>query len=324
MISRRELIATALAAGLLPQGARAQGGSFPSRPIRLVVPFAPGGPADALGRVFAQKFGELLGQAVLVDNRPGAGGSIGSEAVAKAPPDGYTLGLATSSTHSIGPALNPRTPYDPVADFTPITRLAVAPGIVLVPNGSPARNLRELIELLRRQPGRFSYGSSGSGTIVHLATEYFKAETGTFIVHIPYRGTAPAMNDLIAGTIDLLFDSLVTGLPQARAGRVRALAVTSRGASPLAPGLPPVSDVIPGFEAATWFGLFGPRGLSADTAARLNQVGNLALADADLKARFAQMGAEPGGGSAAALAADLQSDAARWKRLVASRGIRLE
>ena len=210
MLQRRRLLRLGLAwtvppgALAAPATARAQTG------VRLVVPFAAGGPADTLARALVQSLVEPLGQPLFVDNRPGAGGSIGSEAVARAAPDGHTLLLATSSTHSIGPLLNPRTPYDAEADFTPIAAVATAPGIVLVPNGSPARSLPELVELARRRPGRLSYGSSGNGTIVHLATEYFKAETGTFIVHIPYRGTALALADLIAGNIDLLFDSLVT------------------------------------------------------------------------------------------------------------------
>jgi tripartite-type tricarboxylate transporter receptor subunit TctC len=327
-MNRRRLLrlglATALAAGLLPGRGHAQSSAYPAKPVRLVVPFAPGGPADTLARALSQKLGDGLGQPVVIENRPGAGGAIGTEAVAKSAPDGYTLVLGTSSTHSIGPALNPRTPYGAEADFTPIAGLAIAPGVVLVPNSSPARTLREFVELARRQPGRLSYGSSGNGTIVHLATEYFKAETGTFIVHIPYRGTAPAMSDLIAGTIDLLFDSVVTGLPQVRGGRVRALAVTSLKASPLAPGIPPVSDLLPGFEAATWFGLFGPKGIPAEVTARINRAVNAALADPELQAHFAQLGAEASGGSAESLAAFVRVDAAKWRHIVASRSIQFE
>jgi tripartite-type tricarboxylate transporter receptor subunit TctC len=317
-------LAQAASLGMLLLGSPARSQTYPMRSVRLVVPFAPGGPADTLGRSLAQKLGEGLGQAVVIDNRPGAGGTIGSAAVAQAAPDGYVVVLGTSSTHSISPVLNPRTPYRVESDFTPIVEVANAPGVVLVPNTSPARTLREFIELARRQPGQLSYGSSGIGTIVHLATEYFKAETETFIVHIPYRGTALAMSDLIAGRIDLLFDSVVTGLPQARDGRVRALAVTSIKASPLAPGIPPVSDVLPGFEAATWFGLFGPKGMPDDVTARINRAVNAALADPELRARFAQLGAEPTGGDSESLAAFVRADAAKWKRIVASRRIQLD
>ncbi len=312
------LVATAWAAVEV----RAQ--SWPSRPIRLVVPFPPGGPSDTLARVLAQRLGEQLGQPCIVDNHPGAGGTLGSELVARAAADGHTLLLATTSTHSIAPALSPKLPYDAVADFTPIAALADAPGVVLVPQSSPATTLRELIELARRQPGQLSYASSGIGTIVHLSTEYFKAETGTYIVHIPYRGTALAMNDLVAGTVDLLFDSVLTGLPQARAGRVRALAVTSLQRSPLAPGLPAVAEVVPGYEAVTWFGLYGPRGLPPALAARLNEVVNGVLAEPEVRERLARMGAEPTGGSAAAFARRVQAETLKWARLAAERGIRFD
>lgn len=312
------LVATAWAAA----DVRAQ--SWPSRPIRLVVPFPPGGPSDTLARVLAQRLGERLGQPCIVDNHPGAGGTLGSDLVARAAADGHTLLLATTSTHSIAPALSPKLPYDAAADFTPIAALADAPGVVLVPQSSPATTLRELIELARRQPGQLSYASSGIGTIVHLSTEYFKAETGTYIVHIPYRGTALAMNDLVAGTVDLLFDSVLTGLPQARAGRVRALAVTSLQRSPLAPGLPAVAEVVPGYEAVTWFGLYGPRGLPPELAARLNEVVNGVLAEPEVRERLARMGAEPTGGSAAAFARRVQAETLKWARLAAERGIRLD
>lgn len=322
-LTRRKFGGGALAAtAWVAAGVRAQ--SWPSRPIRLVVPFPPGGPSDTLARVLAQPLGERLGQPCIVDNHPGAGGTLGSELVARAAADGHTLLLATTSTHSIAPALSAKLPYDAVADFTPIAALADAPGVVLVPQSSPATTLRELIELARRRPGQLSYASSGIGTIVHLSTEYFKAETGTYIVHIPYRGTALAMNDLVAGTVDLLFDSVLTGLPQARAGRVRALAVTSLQRSPLAPGLPAVAEVVPGYEAVTWFGLYGPRGLPPELAARLNEVVNGVLAEPDMRERLARMGAEPTGGSAAAFSQRVQAETLKWARLAAERGIRLE
>lgn len=326
---RRQILTLACARAAFPLAGWAGSGlalaqAFPARPVHLIVPFPAGGPADTIGRVLALKLGEALRQTVVVDNRPGAGGMVGADAAAKAAPDGYTLLLGNSSTHSILPVLNARTPYRIEADFTPVAAVASAPALVLVPASSPARTLREFIELARRAPGRLNYGSSGIGTIVHLGTEYFKAETGTFIVHIPYAGTAPAMADLIAGRIDLRFDSVVTGLPQVRDGKVRALAVTSLEASPLAPGIPPVAEQVPGYEGATWFGVFGPRGLPADVTARLNQAINAALADPALKARLAQLGAQPTGGEPAALAERMRADAAQWKRIADTRGIRLD
>lgn len=304
--------------------ARAQAVDDTAGPVRLVVPFAAGGPADTLARTLAPRLSEQLKQTVVVDNRPGAGGTIGADAVAKAAPDGHTLLVSTSSTHGIAPVLYPRLPYDAEADFTPIAALADAPGIVLVPRDAPARTLREFVELARREPGRLSYGSSGNGTIVHLATELFKAETGTYLVHIPYRGTAQAMSDLIAGTIDVLFDSLVTGLPQVRDGKVRALAVTSLRRTPLAPDVPPVADLVPGYEAVTCFGLYGPRGLAHDSVARLNRAVNTVLGDAGIRERLARLGAEPTGGEPHDLSDRMRAETAKWRRIVRERDIRTD
>lgn len=322
-MKRRNLILSAAATGLLA-ASNAGAQAYPSRPIRLLVPFPAGGATDILARALSQKLGEKLGQTVVVENRPGAGGTIGSDAAAKATPDGYTLLLATSSTHAIGPALNPRIPYNAEADFAPISQVATSPNVVLVPLSSPARTMREFIDHARRKPGQLNYASSGNGTIVHLSTEYFKAESGTFIVHIPYRGTALAIPDLISGKIDLLFDSLVTGLPHVKDGKLRALGVTSLQRTALAPGLPAVAEVVPGYESTTWFGLYGPRGLPADVTARVNQAANAALADADVKERFARLGAEPTGGTPQAFAAMVKADTAKWKKIIQDRKITLE
>ncbi|MBX9613453.1 MAG: tripartite tricarboxylate transporter substrate binding protein [Burkholderiales bacterium] len=322
-MKRRNLILSAAATGLLAApSAWAQ--SYPSRPIRLLVPFPAGGATDILARALSQKLGEKIGQTVVVENRPGAGGTIGSDAAAKAAPDGYTLLLATSSTHAIGPTLNPRIPYHAETDFTPISQVATSPNVVLVPLSSPARTMREFIEHARRHPGQLNYASSGNGTIIHLSTEYFKTESGTFIVHIPYRGSALAIPDLMSGKIDLLFDSLVTGLPHVRDGKLRALGVTSLKRTALAPDLPAVAEVVPGYESTTWFGLYGPRGLPADVTTRVNQAANAALADADVKERFARLGAEPAGGTPQAFAAMVRADTAKWKKIIQDRKITLE
>ena len=295
--------------------------TYPARPVRLLVPFPAGGATDILARALSQKLGEKLGQPVVVENRPGAGGTIGADAASKATPDGYTLLLATSSTHSIGPAINPKIPYNADTDFTPIAYVASSPNIVLVPNSSPARTMRELIDYARKNPGRLNYASSGNGTIVHLSTEYFKAVSGTFILHIPYRGTALAMPDLISGKVDLLFDSLVTGLPHVKDGKLRALAVTSLKPSALVPDLPTVASVLPGYESTTWFGLYGPKGLPADLTAKINQAVNTALAEADVKERFARLGAEPTGGTPQAFASMVRADTAKWKKIITERRI---
>jgi tripartite-type tricarboxylate transporter receptor subunit TctC len=297
---------------------------YPAKPIRMIVPFPAGGATDILARALSQKLGEKMGQTVIVDNRPGAGGTIGADAVSKAPADGYTLLLTTPSTHSIGPALNPRLPYNAEADFTPIAYVASSPNIVLVPISSPAKTMREFIDYARKNPGRLNFASSGNGTIVHLTTEYFKAQSDTFILHIPYRGTGLAMPDLISGKLDVLFDSFVTGIPHVKDGKLRALAVTSLKRTALAPDIPALAETLPGFESVTWFGVYGPKNLPADLVARINQNINASLADSELKDRFARLGAEPTGGSPQAFAAMVRADTAKWKRIITERKIAAE
>lgn len=300
------------------------GGAYPNKPIRMIVPFPAGGATDILARALSQKLGEKIGQTVVVDNRPGAGGTIGADAASKAAPDGYTLLLATSSTHSIGPAINPKIPYNAETDFTPIAYVASSPNIVLVPNTSPARNMSEFMAHARKNPGQLNYASSGNGTIVHLTTEYYKAQSNTFILHIPYRGTALAMPDLISGKLDVLFDSFVTGMPHVKDGKLRALGVTSLKRTALAPDLPTVSESLPGFESVTWFGVYGPKGLNAELTARVNQAVNAALADTDVKDRFARLGAEPTGGTPQAFATMVRADNAKWKKIISERKITTE
>ena len=316
-ISRALVIATGLALGAMNGNAQ----SYPSKPIRLVVPFPAGGATDIFARVLSQKMGDKLGQSVVVENRPGAGGTIGSDLAAKATPDGYTLLLATSSTHAIGPALNAKMPYDAARDFTPIAHVGNAPSIMLVPNSSPAKTLAEWLKFARQSPGRLNYASSGNGTIVHLTTELFKAQTGAFVVHIPYRGTALAIPDLISGQVDLLFDSLPTGLPHVREGRLRALAVTSAKRSALAPDLPTVAEAVPGFESNTWFGLYGPKGLADETVLKISTAVNQTLLDAEVKDRLAKLGIEPVGGSPKQFSQMVAADAAKWKQIIAQRQI---
>lgn len=315
-MKRRQIL---LGASLLPALSLAQ--SYPTKPVRMIVPFPAGGATDLFARVLSLKLGEKLGQSVVVENRPGAGGTIGSDLVAKSPADGYTLLLATSSTHSIGPSLNPRMPYDAVRDFTPISHVGNAPSIMLVPNNSPAKTVKEWIEHARKNPGRLNYASSGNGTIVQLTAELFKAQAGLFIVHIPYKGTALAIPDLASGKLDVLFDSLPTGLPHVRDGRLRALGVTSAKRTPMAPELPAIAEVLPGFESNTWFGLYGPKALPADVLAKVNTAANQALADADIKDRLARLGIEPVGGTPAQFAAMATEDAAKWKKIIAERKI---
>ncbi|MBI5277108.1 MAG: tripartite tricarboxylate transporter substrate binding protein [Burkholderiales bacterium] len=305
-------------AALAAMPLHAQG--YPTKPIRLVVPFPAGGATDILARAVSQKLGERLTTSIVVDNKPGAGGTIGSDLVAKAPADGYTLLLATSSTHSIGPSFG-KVPYDAVADFTPIAHVGNAPSIMLVPNTSPAKSVKEWIDYARKNPGQLNYASSGNGTVVHLSTEYLKAQSGVFLVHIPYRGTALAIPDLVSGKLDLLLDSLPSGLPHVKEGRLRALGITSAKRSPLLPELPAIAETVPGYESVTWFGLYGPKGVPADIVNRLNAAVNQSLQDADVKERLARLGIEPAGGTAQQFTAMTNTDRARWKKIIDDRKI---
>ena len=295
--------------------------TWPAKPIRLIVPFPAGGATDLFARTLSQKVGEKLGAQVVIDNKPGAGGAIGSDLAAKAAPDGYTLLLATTSTHSIGPAMNARLPYDTVRDFTPIAHVGDAPSIMLVPNSSPAKTVREWIDHAKKNPGQLNYASSGNGTIVQLTAELFKSQAGVFVTHIPYKGTALAMPDLMSGKVDVLFDSLPTGLPFVRDGRLRALAVTSLKRSPLVPELPTVADVLPGFESNTWFGLYGPKGLPPELVTRINAAANQALAESEMKDKLSRLGIEPVISTPQQQTAMVAADAAKWKKIVIDRKI---
>ena len=322
MHRRSAMLSAAVLAALSSMPAFAQ--SYPAKPIRLIVPFPAGGATDILARALSQKLGEKIGQTVVVENRPGAGGTIGADAASKSAADGYTLLLATSSTHSIGPAINPKIPYNAETDFTPIAYVASSPNVVVVPNTLPVKTMREFIDYARKSPGKLNYASSGNGTIVHLTTEYFKAQSDTFILHIPYRGTALAIPDLVSGKLDVMFDSFVTAMPHVKDGKLRALAVTSATRSALVPDMPTVAEVLPGFESVTWFGLYGPKGLPQDLTAKVNQAVNAALADTDVKDRFARLGAEPAGGTPQTFAAMVKADNAKWKKIIAERKISAE
>jgi tripartite-type tricarboxylate transporter receptor subunit TctC len=316
---QRRSFFTFAAALMVTLSAWAQG--YPAKPIRLVVPFPAGGATDLFARTLSQKMGERLGTTLVIDNKPGAGGAIGSDLAAKAPADGYTLLLATTSTHSIGPAINSKLPYDTVRDFTPITHVGDAPSIMLVPNSSPAKTVREWIAYAQKNPGKLNYASSGNGTIVQLTAELFKAQAGVFVTHIPYKGTALAIPDLISGKIDVLFDALPTGMPHVRDGRLRALGVTSSKRSALAPELPAIADVLPGFESNTWFGLYGPKGLPADMVTRINTAANEALADPEVRDKLSRLGIAPTTSTPAQFASMVAQDAGKWKKIITERKI---
>ena len=323
LLPRALVIFTIVLISLLFNG-RSEAQIFPSKNIRLVVPFPAGGATDILGRTIAQKMADKLGVAITVDNRPGAGGSLGSDLVAKSAPDGYTLLLATSSTHSIAPQLGAKLPYDTRGDFTPIGHLGNSANLLLVPTSLGVSTTREFIALVKTKPGQFNYGSSGNGTIVNLTSELFKAQAGLFITHIPYRGTALVVPDMKGGQIHMLFDNVVSAQPHLQDGRLKALGVTSAKRSALMPNVPTIAETLPGFESNTWFGFYAPKGASADVVAKINAAMNAALQDKELVDKLSKLGAEPGGGSPAAFAQLVADDSAKWGKLIKERGIAAE
>lgn len=298
--------------------------SFPDRPVRIIIPFPPGGATDTLARVVSQKMAKTLGQPVVIENRAGATGAIGSDAIAKAVPDGYNLLLATSSTHVIAPAINPRLPYDAARDFTPIAHLGSAAAMLLVPNNSPAKTVRNLIDIAAKNPRRLNYGSSGKGSYSHLVAAIFQAKTNTFMTHIPYKGTAAVVPDMIGGSIDFMFESIPVALPRVREGQLRALGVTSPKRTALAPEFPAVAETVPGFESVIWYGLYGPKGMPEDVVQRISAAANQALDDAEVKAQFARLGIDPAGGTAQQFAQMVAADTVKWKRIASELKVSLD
>src|SRR4051794_27424175 len=319
-----KLLAPVLLAATTLLAPLAQAQSYPNKPIHLVIPFPAGGPTDVFARALSTKVGERLGQTIVIDNKPGAGGAIGSDFAARAHPDGYTLLLGTSSTHSVAPAYGMKLPYDTVKDFTPIVHVGDAPNLMLVPNDTPAKDVKEWIAYARKNPGKLNYASSGPGTVVQLTAEYLKAEAKVDLTHVAYKGSALAMPDLMSGKVHLLFDSMPTGLPQVQAGKLRALAVTSLKRSPLLPNLPTVSETLPGFESIVWFGFYGPKGLPADVVNRFNAAVNEALQDKDVQATLAKFGIERAGGTPQQFAAVVEKDRAKWKKIITEQKLTLE
>ncbi|MBL8347139.1 MAG: tripartite tricarboxylate transporter substrate binding protein [Rubrivivax sp.] len=314
-----------LAAGFAwPRAAWAQ--AWPARPIRLVIPFPAGGATDIIGRLLGQKLAAALGQQVVVDNKPGAGGSLGADIVAKAPADGYTIGLSTSSTHSIGPALNPKLPYDAFKDFAPIAHVATAPSVLVVGRDFPAATAQELIALLKTNPGKYNFGSSGIGTYPHLAAEMFKWRAGgLFVVHIPYRGTGLVITDLVAGQIAFLMDSIVSAQPHIKDGKVRPLAVSGARRSGSLPQVPTFGEVgVPNMELSNWFGFFAPPGTPAEVVQRLNRELNTIVRSPDVVERLAFVGAEPGGGTPEQFAKLYRDEHESWKSLIQRANIKAD
>jgi tripartite-type tricarboxylate transporter receptor subunit TctC len=297
---------------------------YPSRALKLIVPFPPAGATDVVGRILAQKLGERLGQPVVVDNKPGAGGTIGSDLAAKSPPDGYTLLIATTSTHSIGPTLQ-KLPYDPIKDFTPISHVANVPNVLIVSPSLPVNNVQELVSLAKSRPGQLNFASSGMGTIVHLNAELFRLISGTDIVHVPYKGTALAIPDLANGSISMLFDSLASVMPHIRSGKAKPLAVNASRRQALLPDIPTLAEAgMPQFDRYTWFGVFAPAGTPREIVSRLQSELVAALKAADLLERFAGVGAEPVGSSPEQFVERIRSDAARWAEVIRAANVKVQ
>ncbi|HET9045365.1 MAG TPA: tripartite tricarboxylate transporter substrate binding protein [Casimicrobiaceae bacterium] len=299
--------------------------AYPTKPVRIVVPFPAGGTTDILARAAAQKLSETWGQQAIVDNRPGAGGNIGAELVAKSAPDGYTLLMGTVGTHAINASLYPKMPYDHVKDFVPVILVAGVPNVLVVNPELPVRSVQELMAYAKANPGKLNFASSGSGTSIHLSGELFKVMTGAQMTHVPYKGSAPALTDLIGGQVQLMFDNLPSSLAFIKAGKLRALAVTSAQRSPALPDVPTVAESgVPGFEASSWFGLLAPAGTPPTIVAKINTDTQKWLASPDAKEKLAAQGANVAGGSPDDFAKHIQSETAKWARVVKESGAKVE
>ena len=324
-IAAAALFGCAIEAPFAQTTSTGSGHAYPMKPVRMVVPFPAGGATDIVGRLIAQKLSESWGQQVIVDNRGGAGGTIGSDVAAKSPPDGYTMLLGTSSTHAIAPSLYSKLPYDPVRDFLPVTLVASATILLAVHPSLPAKNVRELIALAKKQPNALSFASSGNGGISHLIGEHFKALGGIQMLHVPYKGDTPALVDLVSGQVHLMFGTAVSFLPYVKSGRLNALAVTNPRRSPIVPNVPTVAESgLPGFEALQWFGVFVPAGTSRDIVARLNMDIVKSARLPDVRERMTGLGADVVGSTPEEFAAFQKADAAKWAKVVKESGAKIE
>lgn len=308
--------------GALP--ARAQG-AWPTKPIRLVVPFPPGGGTDAFARPLSKALSAQLGQTVVIDNRGGAGGTLGAEVVAKSPADGYTF-LMGAVHHTIAVSMYPKLGYDLVKDLVPVTTVSFVPNVVVVnPQRMPVKTMAEFTAAVKSKPGKYNYGSAGNGTTHHLTVELYKVMTRTFMTHIPYRGAGPALQDLLAGQVDFMFDGLGSSIQHIRGGKLTALAVTSAKRSPAMPNVPTLDEAgIKGYEAQTWYAVWAPTGTPADIVARMNQEIAKALNSKELKDIWASLGADSGGGSQQQMAQLIESEIKKWAKVVKDSGAKLD
>jgi tripartite-type tricarboxylate transporter receptor subunit TctC len=321
-VRRRALL---LAFAFAPVAARARAQTAAPPPLRLIVPFPAGGPTDAIARLLAGPMGQSLGRTVVVENRAGAGGNVGAEAAARAEPDGNTIVVTSIATHGIGPALYPRLPFDPVRDFASIGIIHESPLVIAVNPGFPARSLADLVRLARERPGEIGYATSGNGTSPHAAGEMLAGAAGIRWQHVPYRGSAPAITDVLAGNVPVLIDNIISAVEHIRAGRLRAIAVTTAARAPLLPEVPTVAERgHPGFAASSWMALSAPARTPEAAVARLNAALNAALADPQLRQAMQGLGAQPVGGTPADLDAFVRSEMAKWAEVVRRSGMRLD
>jgi tripartite-type tricarboxylate transporter receptor subunit TctC len=298
--------------------------AFPNQPIRMVVPYPPGGPTDITARVVAAEMSKTIGQNIVIDNRPGASGMIGSEMVTKSTPDGYTL-LANASIHVINPSVYPDMRFDAIKDFVPITQLAQVPLVLVVPANSPIKSVKDLVEYAKANPGKVNFGSAGSASAQHLAGESFKIAAGIQMQHIPYKGSAPALTDLAGGQLQLMFDSMPSATPMINSGKLRAIAVTTTTRAKARPDLPTIAESgFPGFDISTWYAYWAPKGTPADVVEKLAASAAQALKNPEVIAKYEAMGAEPVGSTPAQFAAYVESEAKKWSDIVKKSGAKLD
>ncbi len=312
-----------LAFALLPAAAYAQ--TYPAKPIRFIVPFTPGGGNDTIARLIGQKLAAATGQQVLIDNRPGAGGAIGAEAAAKSPADGYTIFLAGVATHGINPNLRKKLGYDPVKDFDAVSLIASAPLLVVVHPSLPVKSVKQLVALAKAQPGKINYASNGAGGSSHMAVELFKSMTGTSLVHIPYKGLSPALTELLSGEVQLMFSSAVSMLPQVKAGKLRAIAMTGARRSPAIPDIPTVAEAgIPGYETGSWYGIVAPAGTPRPAIDRLSREVIAIVHAPDITKRLEDEAIIPVGSTPEEFTTHIRNELARWAKVIKQSGIQLD
>ncbi|MEW6121470.1 MAG: tripartite tricarboxylate transporter substrate binding protein [Pseudomonadota bacterium] len=319
---RALLVLAALSLAVPMAGARAE--TYPSRPVKLVVPYPAGGTTDIIARLIATQLSEKLGQPFVVDNRAGASGAIGTSAVAKSAPDGYTLLMGTANTHGINSALQKSLPYDALKDFAPITVVASTPNVLVVNPSLPAQNLPELIALAKKEPGKLNYGSTSAGGSPHMSAELLKMMTGINITHVPYKGAAPMLTDLVGGHIPIGFDNLPSAMPFIESGKLRAIAVTTAKRWPGAPNIPTIAETVPGYEVSGWFGILAPAGTPPAIVDLIQRTVADAVAKPEVRKQLEAVGAEPVANTPAAFAKQIEADVARWKTVADTTGVKLD